>query len=189
MKKAFLLTVLSLVVAVLVVIGSLSNGPPSLPRTSQPDVIMDVLDPSLDIYAAEWQKEIGRRFHNAVGVLAHGGELETGRWICLDGQTPVHLDLVADLAAREQAKYPGRTIVMLCCNPGHIAIHNLPGVYYATSSVWCEPDRDVPMQADTNCLRTLNDPPAFEPIVGNSVVRSDIEPDDVGNIFEFVEAN
>jgi hypothetical protein len=105
-----------------------------------PGVIMEVLDPSLDQFAVAWQREVARRFPSAVAILAHGGDLEQGRWIVKSNDK--HLETADDVAARYQKLYPGRVIVLLCCNPGHIKLH-VAGVYHFSSSVWCVPDRDT----------------------------------------------
>lgn len=118
-------------------------------RTAQPAVVVDVLDPTLEGFAPAWHDEIARRFPtNTVGVLCHGGEFIDGEWIALESRMPEHLIRVTDLVAKERAKFPGRTIVLLCCNPGHIELH-ASNVFYAQSSVWCIPDRATIPSATT----------------------------------------
>jgi uncharacterized protein YigE (DUF2233 family) len=48
---------------------------------SGPDVVIETLDPSLEQFATYWQNEIGRRYHNSVGILVHGGDFVEGQWI------------------------------------------------------------------------------------------------------------
>lgn len=180
-------------VAVVLALGVLfsTSTTSTVARTDQPGVIMDVFDPSLAGYAPMWQKEIGRRFPHAVGVLCHGGELLEGEWITLDAEAPVHFDLVTTLIAREQAKYPGREIVVLCCNPGHIAIHNFPGVYYSPSSVWCVPDRsyaDLSSSPDRMKMLDLFHWGGKKSESKMAINRWSLDPDATGNIFEFIEA-
>lgn len=98
---------------------------------------MEVLDPSLAQFAPMWQKEISRRFPNAVGVLCHGGEFVDGQWIV--SAKAYGRDLTAqDIARFAQAHYPGKTIVLLCCNPGHLKL-GIPGVYHFEDSVFLCP--------------------------------------------------
>lgn len=137
-------------------------------NTPQPQVAMEVLDPSLEQYAVAWQAEIGRRFTNAVGVLAHGGDLEEGRWVIKSDHK--RLETADGVVAHYQKLYPGRTIVLLSCNPGHLKL-NIPGVYHFHSSVWCVPDRAVG-----------NDPIADVAKLGTSRWQGD--PEVEGNIFE-----
>lgn len=188
MKLKFRITVLHVLIAVFVVFPLLSlayalteqaNG--KIARTAQPAVVVDVLDPSLEGFAPAWHDEISRRFPiNTVGVLCHGGEFIDGEWIALESRMPEHLIRVTDLVAKEQAKFPGRTIVLLCCNPGHIELH-ASNVFYAQSSVWCVPDRATGDDPVSNHMKL-----GFEFV---SQTRWQADPDVVGNIFEFVEAH
>lgn len=109
--------------------------------TAGPDVVMEVLDPSLEQFAPAWQQEIARRFHHSVGILVHGGDFVQGEWI-VEGNyaSGQHVQHTADVVAHYRAMFPDRTIVLLACNPGHLNL-GIPGVYYAHSSVWCVPDR------------------------------------------------
>lgn len=128
---------------------------------SNPDVIMETLDPSLLQYEHFWKAEIARRFHNAVGVFIHGTMLPNGEWVSLteyvDSKTytPVKL-LVRDY----QRMYPHRTIVLVSCNPGHVRL-DVPGIYYVHSSVWCIPDRALKLsdfqRFDNATFSTIND--------------------------------
>lgn len=167
----------------------------------QPAVVMEVMDPSLNQYAPLWQKEIGRRFSNAVGVLCHGGEFIEDEWIVGSPTYGRSAQTADSLVAHFQAKYPGRTIVLLACNPGHLHLH-VKGVYHATDSVWCVPDRENGKAGqDLAKLGERNDDkrglpdddgdqtPTEErghPAPEIKINRSDLEPNVVGNIFEFV---
>lgn len=180
-------TLLLGVPTILVFIDVAVNNIPAPSRPAQPAVIVEVLDPSLQPYADKWQKEIGRRFDNAVGLLFHGGDFVRGQWI--GGTTPGihHVEPIQDVVKRFQKLYPGRTIVLLACNTGHLDL-GIPGVYYAKSSVWCVPDRQV-QQGDPESRATLDEDGPSEdqettPI--QAPPRSEIDPDVVGNIFEFV---
>ena len=138
MKRIKLLDVALVLVTVGLVLAVIVSAIPSAPHV-QHGVVMEVLDPSLQTFAPMWQKEIGRRFPNAVGVLCHGGEFINGEWIVSAKAYGRNLT-APDIARFEKAKYPGKTIVLLCCNPGHLHL-GIPDVYYANDSVWCVPDR------------------------------------------------
>jgi hypothetical protein len=120
--------------------GEVADAPQSR-HTGRPGVIMEVMDPSLDQFAPLWQKEIGRQFNNAVGVLCHGGEFINGQWI-VSAKNYGKYQTAQELIKHFQAEYPDRVIVLLACNPAHLKL-GIPGVYYAHSSVWCIPDRQV----------------------------------------------
>jgi hypothetical protein len=147
-------------------------------RCAQPAVIMCVLDESLEQFAPAWQTEIARRFPNAVGILCHGGQYELGRWIVKTDSS--HLMTARDLALVYQHLYPGRTIVLLACNPGHLAL-GIPGVYHFHSSVWCVPDRAT--GRDDEADRITLDAPATRPMTP-TLTRWQRDPDVEGNIFE-----
>jgi hypothetical protein len=84
------------------------------------------------------------------------------------------------------AKYPGRTVVLLACNTGHLKL-GIPGVYYAKSSVWCVPDRNVADFIELQFHRLgIFDRKAQVVFVPRPKSRWQVEPDLVGNIFEFV---
>lgn len=160
---------LALLATFIVVAAPTKKTPPT------PQVIMEVLDPSLEEFAPAWEQEIVRRFPHSVGVLCHGGDAVHGDWLCLPFGGPGGCEPIEWLIAREQAKYPDRTIVLLCCNVHHDLITGHKGVYYAPSSVWCVPDRAA----------VVSQPDFRFTLDGRSIA----EPDDVGNIFEFNEAN
>lgn len=145
-------------------------------ETVQPAVIMEVLDPSLEGYAPLWKAEIGRRFPNAVGILLHGGDFVEGQWIVGGHISPRHVSPVREIVEHYQKLYPTRTIVLLACNTGHLSL-GIPGVYYAKSSVWCVPDRAIPIADGFDYKATVD---------GGEVTRASIDPDVVGNIYEFV---
>lgn len=159
------------------------------PQQVQPAVIMEVLDPSLDQFAPMWRTEIGRRFPNAVGVLVHGGDFVENQWIAGVSFTPRHVTPMAEVVRFYQAKHPGRTIVLLACNTGHLKL-GIPGVFYAHSSVWCVPDRGITPEMYSNGLATerMSDGSrGFEfsdPTLAQQA-RWEAEPDIVGNIYEF----
>lgn len=168
-----------------------------VPHPIGPPVVMQVLDPSLEPFAPAWQAEIGRRFPHSVGILCHGGYFLEGQWITSSVQYQ-HLTTVQEVVKHVQAQYPDRTIVLLACNVDHHSL-NIPGVYYAHSSVWCVPDRAITgsgldrMMIDHPCPPPL--PIATQPayvvqpdadVVVAEKSRWESDPEVVGNIFEFV---
>lgn len=163
--------------------------PDTVPKhTAGPAVIMDVRDASLEEFAPAWAAEVQRRFPHSVMVLCHGGNVVTDEWVIADdpygpyGKVAEPVDVVL---TKEREEYPDRTIVLLSCNPCHVAIHGHPGCFYADASVWCTPDRALlpfttnKYTLDGNRGDALND---LRP-------RSESNPDVVGNIFEFTEGN
>lgn len=199
--RKFHVVVLSLVATVVIGLGVILHGSfrgtPAPVYLDRPGVIMEVLDPSLEMYAVGWQKEIARRVPNAVGVLCHGGDFEQGRWIVASDSK--HIQTARDVVLKYKDMYPGRTIVLLSCNPGHIKL-GVPGVLYAHSSVWCVPDRELkPSMSDAERMAKLFDHGFWTPKVPDESVpapvkilpvrpvvgRSDAMPEIVGNIFEF----
>lgn len=105
--------------------------------SARPNIVMETLDPSLEQYEGMWAREISRRFDNAVGVLVHGGDFVEGQWIVGSHAQPWrHVTPIQEVVKNIQKKYPGRTVVVLACNTGHLKL-GIPGVFYAHSSVWC----------------------------------------------------
>lgn len=148
-------------------------------HASRPAVQMIVLDESLEAAAGLWEKELGRRFSNAVAIICHGGDLIEGEWMVKvhDGD---HVAMRADeLVKHYQALYPDRQVVLLACNPGHLKL-NVPGVFYAHSSVWTIPDRNV---IDHQAMQYLTIDGRRGADAGN---RADAEPDVIGNAFELI---
>lgn len=146
--------------------------------------IVDVLDPSLEVYAPMWAAEIQRRFPHSVAILCHGGDFVEGEWILGTNPGSRHVERTEDVVRRIVAEYPDRTIVLLACNPGHLRL-NVPGVWYATDSVWCVPDRALTADMMNSGVGNLT--------LGGSLLGLDlpsrwqVEPGLVGSIFEFVQ--
>lgn len=190
--KKFISAYLSLAAFVLIMILAIA---PLCSRTpiavvNQPGVIMDVLDPSLEPFAVAWQTEVARRFPtNTVVVLAHGGSVVDNQWLCLAHPYSTHsIELMDDVVKDEQSRYPGRRIVLLCCNPSHLEFHNHPGVFYASGSVWCVPDRAV-SDNGLDAFKTLSRIVGVNELFPTTGLnRSASEPDNCGSIFEFNEA-
>jgi hypothetical protein len=108
-----------------------------------------------------WRVEIARRFPDAYAVAVHGGDIG-GQWLVQDPDDISQLISATKLAQRLQARFPGRIIVLLSCNPGHYNL-GIRGVYHAMDSVWFVPDKDA----------------------DNTQEGRQAERQDVGNIYEF----
>lgn len=177
--------------------------PDSKPGPAGPPVVMEVLDPSLQVFATMWQEEVGRRFPHAVAILVHGGYVVNGQWI-VGVRFGAHYVTAQEVVEYTRQRYPDRTIVLLACNTDHQRL-GIPGVYYAHSSVWCVPDRDVTgsMLDDLKLMArpqkpipvavkhpAAHPPPPYrvQPDADDVIVpksRWAMDPEVVGNIFEF----
>jgi hypothetical protein len=189
-KKAMLRVLF--VLAVLIGLGMGFSCDSKRDTHPQPGVVMRVLDPSLEQFAVMWQHEVERRFDNAVVVLVHGGDFVEGQWIVGDWsyRSGMHVRPVGEIIREANKAFPGRTIVLVACNPGHLDLGStgvdVP-VYYAKSSVWCVPDRDVPTVSPELARAKLvfgMKAKAARHTLESSRWASD--PDLTGNIFEFV---
>jgi hypothetical protein len=173
---------------VLVVLASIFTAyHPAVP--SGPDVVIETLDPSLEPFATYWQNEIGRRYHNSVGILVHGGDFIEGQWIAGSNYAPHRrVTPMTEIVQHYQKLYPTRKVVLLACNTGHLKL-GIKGVPYATASVWCIPDRELKPEHFATATRVLEG--AGIVIITNrpkiELTRWQARPDVVGNIFEFVE--
>lgn len=163
----------------------------SLPKITEqrPAVVMEVLDPSLRLYAPAWQREIGRRFPNAVGVLCHGGDHLNGVWDCTATNCMRYLT-VQQVVKYEQKRYPDKVIVLLCCNGGHQRL-GISGVYYAPDLVWLVPDHEYLPDSLDGKITLATTQPALKltPLILYFPVpktRWEENPTVVGNIFEFI---
>lgn len=137
-----------------------------------PQVDVFCMDQSLEGFAPAWRVEVGRRFPDAVVLLCHGGELSNGEWLVKAPAFDLPLMTAEHLVLHFQTKFPGRPVVLLACNPGHLHLH-VHGVWHARNSVWCVPDRATG-GSETNDHLQMG-------------TRWDAAPDVSGNVFEFVE--
>lgn len=172
MLRRLLISVLVFVCGYALGCGVINKGfhtPAPFSATVDMICLADSLEDSVEM----WRSEISRRYPGAVGLVCHGGD--AGRWMLypdhrqfafgpfgvipyFEGDRPIPVEgKVLELKAR----FPGRQIVLVVCNPGHYRL-NISGVSYALEGVWCKPDRELDQ-------------------------RSEEHPEDVGNIFEFVE--
>lgn len=131
------------------------------------------LDESFQGNDAAWERQIEKVYPAAVVVFAHGGDVD-GQWALHpdhfakneEGEVELVWDkviLVHDEIAKLHHMYPGRTIVLISCNPSHHLLHGEHGVVYADREVWVTPDSDAPH------------------------LRLEMNPDDgVGDIHEFI---
>lgn len=158
-------------------------------------VVMDICDPTLEPYGQPWQTEIARRFpSNTVGVLLHGGNFLDGQWIVLSHPESQHpIELIADFIHEEQVHYPGQRLVILACNPGHIALHGFNNVYFSPDLTWCLPDRAIEQDSGLDQFKMLGPSIPWvhvglttRPVVVHNRWQDDSGP--VGNIFEFLSA-
>ncbi len=164
------------------------HWPIPAPHTPGPPVILDVRDPALLPSALAWQIEVARRFPRAVAVVCHGGNIVHGEWIVLDnpgGVSGEPAERVDTLLDREAAEYPDRQVVLIACNPRHIAVHGHPNCWYFDSSVWVVPDRAVPAFSTGTSHTMDEDADAFP---NDIYPRSTQQPGVCGNIFEACEA-
>lgn len=183
-------TYLALVLISVLTLNALFTYKSSVP--SGPDVVIETLDPSLEVYATYWQNEIGRRYHNSVGILVHGGDFIEGQWIA-GSNYAMHRRAtpMTEIVEHYQKLYPTRKVVLLACNTGHLKL-GIKGVPYATASVWCIPDRELKPEHFATATHTLNKGEILiitnlEPKKKIELTRWQARPDVVGNIFEFVE--
>lgn len=172
MKTIRCLTILALLVFSAYLLGQYANSgsaydPPPMQSYGVTPVVVSESFGEATVTA--WRVEIARRFPGAVAVFGHGGD--DGEWIIvpdyvmpgLFGTVVIHGTPrpLVDVIAETKAKYPGRFIVCVVCNPGHYKLDR-PGVAYAMDEVWLQPDKS-PMTSDRNAT----------------------SPDAVGNIYEF----
>jgi len=176
------------------VFGSLLLGAPiALGDTviaGNPQCIMDVREIDLLPYGPAWKIEVARRFPNSVALLAHGGGPVKNEWLVADNPDGVGptADTVQTLIRNEQAEYPGRTVVLLCCNPAHYVLHGFPNVFYSTNECWCVPDRAVSLDDYIDSLKLIDFVPNFVLPTIHHDNRSVADPDVTGNVFELIEA-
>lgn len=183
LKNPFVLLAISMFLVALLIEVNYKSAAPS----ARPNVVMETLDPSLEPYEAMWEREISRRFDNAVGILVHGGDFVEGQWIVGSHVQPWrHVTPIQEIVRNVQKKYPGRTVVVLACNTGHLKL-GIPGVYYAHSSVWCVPDRELrpEMFQAAVARQTLGSILIIPSRPLHQSTRWEEMPDLVGNIFEF----
>lgn len=142
---------------------------PTISHNPHVDVV--VCDPDLEKFANGWRQEISRRFPDAVGILCHGGEFINGEWLVKVPSLNLPAMTADQVAQYFTDKFPGRVIVLLACNPGHLHLH-VSGVYHAEDSVWCVPDRLTG---------------GYPELDGLQLGRWSDNPGVVGSIFEFVQ--
>lgn len=165
----------ALLLVALIWVARPAHKDPAATTPATPQVIVDLLDPSLEQFAVPWEQEIGRRFPHSVAVLCHGiGGGVKNEWLVAPFGGIGGVQHIDTLIAREKALYPDRTLVILCCNVQHDVLHGYSNVFYAPSSVWCIPDRSLELpRAEANS--TLDN-------------RFTGDPDATGNVFEFISA-
>ena len=170
---AFMLVLVALMFGV-ATLARPTHRVPVVAYCDQPDVIVENMVPELAEAAPLWQMEVSRRFHHALVIIVHGGDFLEGEWIVGSEQYGHPVITAKQIVRHFQQQFPDRTIVLVACNTGHLKL-GVPGVYYAHSSVWVVPDRDV--------FRALGE--ANLMLDGREQDRSLLEPEIVGNIWEF----
>jgi hypothetical protein len=188
------IVVTAIVVLVLVVgvaVGVYLEPTPTPKVLAQPPVIVECLDPTLEMFAPLWRAEIGRRFDNAAVILVHGGDFVAGEWIVAAGFGG-HVTPVKEIVKRFQKLHPGRTICLISCNPGGVKL-GIPGVYYGRSNIWCVPDRALGSGDTFTESRTFSDGDVgmipqivVQVTVEKPKTRWQQQPDYLGNVFELV---
>lgn len=181
--------------------GYLHCQPRDVYESQLPQVITECLDPSLEDFVPAWRTEIARRWHDpCVVILCHGGEPARGVWaVMVPGQPETADDLVIEM----QRKYPNRILILLACNPGHLALKE-HGVFHSISETWCVPDHAVTSMEDISSedralMGTPATKPSFPPIPFpfepaeedepphvSGPTRWQAHPDVCGNAFELI---
>lgn len=136
------------------------------PQAKVEGIDIVLLSQSMNGLAQLWEPEVARRYPGAVMLVCHGSDTNGDWYMHPDvdhGATgeDAPARLVKEEVLKAQIRFPGRMIVLICCNPGGYDL-DLPLVAYAKSSVWVIPDR--------NMLPRVRENPEY-----------------VGNIFEFTE--
>ena len=181
-----------LVLILIGLIALISNITVSVPHHPQPNVIVDVLDPSLEQYAPAWRTEVSRRFPtDTVAVLCHGGSVIKGSWIVYNHPGSNYaFESIQDLIHEEQIRYPSRRIILLCCNPSHETLHGFPNVFYSAGSTWCIPDRAMTLENSGNATDKLDSEWDLIPAMPTRIpTRWEQDDSASGNIWEFINAD
>lgn len=163
------------------------------PQNKYPPMVdIECLDRSIEPYAEMWRLEISRRFPDALGVIVHGGDFVEGHWIVGTAwQNWKHVTPIEEVITHYEHIYPGRVIVLVSCNPGHVRLTSHPGVYYALDSVWVYPDRQMDKAGAAGQKLNTLDKTMWNILLGDESKqqsRSEMFPGYVGSIFEFIEA-
>lgn len=137
-----------------------------------------LLSESIAPFVDMWRDEVSRRYSNAVVVFVHGDDRQ-GQWVVIPDVIEPADGLLAAMGFHEQvrhldarpirqvindvkARFPGRHIVMVTCNPGRYRLDDVDGVSYSLDNIWLVPDR------------YLHE-------------RTTMDPDTDGNVFELLE--
>jgi len=105
-------------------------------------VATEVLCPDLVDGAQMWRRDVAKEYPNALIIAVHGGvDPKTGEWYAYPTLgDPLPVDVLVKL---NQLYYPGRHIVLICCNPEHIPLTDVHNVTYAPADIWVWPDDAV----------------------------------------------
>jgi hypothetical protein len=108
-----------------------------------------------------WQDEIASKYPDAVVVCCHGND-DKGVWsfhpdtVIAGFRVPLPPIPVEAGVAKLKREYPGRTIVLLTCNPGHHRL-TIPGVVYSLNNVWIEPDKHAAQHDDDDATGNIHE--------------------------------
>lgn len=146
------LTLFAAVLFLVEVCGCAASPVATIQPTSRPvapNVVEDEWEPE---WPSSWEDAWGRDCEQRFGpgcvvVYCHGWYTVHGHWLViptnLNGQQEQRPWWAEDLIAFEQKNRPGRTIVLLCCNPDGCVLHGFPNVFYSTHDTFMDPDCNV----------------------------------------------
>lgn len=112
-----------------------------------------------------WERELRTRFHqDLVIIYVHGGyDQLRQKWMLVPDKPMVMVE--AEVAVRIiHSIYPGRTVVLAACNPGHVMMY-VPNTVYAVDSMWFEPGWPSRFNAFNFC--TINGVGSAEELIWN----------------------
>jgi hypothetical protein len=136
-----------------IILWSCAANTPNDPKATMQsvDIVAEELAPGFtDDIMTEWGIEAVQRFGPGVVVVGcHGSYAVDGIWLVyptlLNGDNELDRPWsVQHLIAYEQMAHPGHTIVLLCCNVDHVAIHGYPGVWYSPTENFMVPTKFAP---------------------------------------------
>jgi hypothetical protein len=108
------------------------------PANSDPQTF--ILSRNIRVAASEWRGEVSAHLHDPVAiVVCHGAELD-GQWTLCPDDPDLWMP-VRQFCKTFQLIHPGEPLFLVVCNPAGDKL-DLPGVYYARSSVWVRPGTD-----------------------------------------------
>lgn len=120
----------------LVLVLLLAGCVPQPRQTPLPTASTICLDPAFSKGLKLWEREAVKRFYQPILVGAHGIEDGGTTWRMRPPNGPeMQVEHVAYLLTK---LYPGRPIILICCNPDGVK-PKIQNVWYAHENVWMEP--------------------------------------------------